>query len=214
MFHEALNEKCLEIYIDRVKNIDLIWVEQFLDIISERICSDSYFRLNDIGCNLGQFWKGLKKREWGKNINYFGYDCDDLYLEEAKKVFSEISDNLFKFDVTQEKPPECDITVCSATLEHLENLQPGLDNMLQSTKKLFLLRTFLGEETLCSKRMIEDAKVPYNVHQFSFRELFLALEKNGFSSKVIRDKYTDSMPVYLDDGMIRTIFIVAGSKVQ
>ena len=121
---------------------------------------------------------------------------------------------MFKLDITQEKPPDCDITVCSATLEHLEYLQPGLDNMLQSSKQLLLLRTFLGEGALKSICMKEAAKTYYNIHQFSFSEIFSSFERNGFSSKVICDRYTDSMPNYLGNGIIRTFFIVVGNKVK
>jgi len=213
MFQESQNREYLELCIHRAKNVDLTWVDQFLDIICDDVSTADQLRLNDIGCNLGQFWKGLKKG--GKsNIQYFGYDLETIYLEEAKKIFPEISERLFNLDITREKPPSCDITVCSATLEHLEYLQPGLDNMLQSTRKLFVLRTFLGESALKSIRMKEGAKIYYNVHQFSFHEIFLSLERNGFSAKVIRDRYTDSMPSYLDHGIIRTFFIVVGKKAQ
>lgn len=212
MFQESQNREYLKLCIDRIRNVDLTWVEQFLDIIFDSVAAERQLRLNDIGCNLGQFWKGLKKREG--NIQYFGYDSEEVYLEEAKKIFPEISQKLFKLDITQEKPPDCDITVCSATLEHLEHLQPGLDNMLQFTKELFLLRTFLGEGALKSIRMKEGAKTYYNIHQFSFSEIFLSFERNGFSSRVIRDRYTDSMPNYLDNGIIRTFFIVIGNRVK
>ena len=213
MFQESQNKEYLELCIDRAKNVELTWVEQFLDIIFDSVDSKSQLRLNDIGCNLAQFWKGLKKRG-GCNIQYFGYDSEEVYLEEAKKIFPEISKKLFILDIAQEKPPDCDIIICSATLEHLEYLQPGLDNMLQSTKQLLLLRTFLGEGALKSIRMKEGAKTYYNIHQFSFSEIFLSFERNGFSSKVIRDRYTDSMPNYLDNGIIRTFFIVVGNKAK
>jgi len=147
MFQESQNKEYLELCIDRAKNVDLTWVEQFLDIICDNLPSKSERRLNDIGCNLAQFWKGLKKRGVG-NIQYFGFDSEEVYLEEAKKIFPEISNKLFMLDISQEKPPECDITICSAVLEHLEYLQPALDNILQSTKETFLLRTFLGERPI------------------------------------------------------------------
>tara|TARA_B100002003_G_C14026515_1_gene494923 strand:+ start:394 stop:1032 length:639 start_codon:yes stop_codon:yes gene_type:complete len=212
MFQESQNKEFLQIIIERAKNVELTWVKQFLDIIFDNFDHAHQLRLNDIGCNLGQFWKGLKERVGG--IQYSGYDFEEVYLEEAKKIFPEISKRLFKLDITQEKPPDCDITVCSATLEHLEYLQPSFDNMLQSTKELFLLRTFLGKEPLTSIRMKDGAKTYYNIHQFSFNEIFLSLEKNGFSSKVIRDRYTDSMPHYLDNGIIRTFFIVVGNRIK
>ncbi len=213
MFQESQNKEYLELCIDRAKNVELTWVEQFIDIIFNSVDSERQLRLNDIGCNLGQFWKGLKKRVGG-NIQYFGYDLEEIYLDQAKKIFPEISKKLFKLDIAREKPPDCDITVCSATLEHLEYLQPGFDNILQSTKQLLLLRTFLGENPLKSIRIKEGAKTYYNIHQFSFSEIFLSLERSGFTSKVIRDRYTDSMPYYIGNGIIRTFFIVAGNKVK
>lgn len=210
MFQQSQNKEYLELCIERAKNFYLTWVEQFLDIIFDAVDYKSQLRLNDIGCNLGHFWKGLKKR--GGNIQYFGYDYEEIYLEHAKKIFPEISQNLFRLDITQEKPPDCDITVCSATLEHFEYLQPGLDNMLQSTKQLILLRTFLGETPLKSIRMKEGANTYYNIHQFSLNEILLSFEMNGFSSKIIRDRYTDSMPQYIGNGIIRTFFIVVGDR--
>ncbi|MEJ5227791.1 methyltransferase domain-containing protein [Thermodesulfovibrio sp.] len=212
MFQKSQDKEYLELCIERAKNDYLTWVEQFLDIIGEAVDYKNPLRLNDIGCNLGQFWKGLKKRGWF-SIEYFGYDCEEIYLEHAKKIFPEISQRLFKLDINREKLPECDITVCSATLEHLEYLQPALDNMLQSTKRLILLRTFLGETPLKSIRMKEGANTYYNIHQFSFNEIFLSFEKNGFSSKIIRDKYTDSMPQYIGNGIIRTFYIVIGTRI-
>ena len=214
MFQESQNKEYLDLCIERAKNVELTWVEQFLDIIFNSVDPEDQLRVNDIGCNLGQFWKGLKNRRGGDNIQYFGYDSEGVYLEEAKKIFPEISKKLSQLDITQEKPPDCDITVCSATLEHLEYLQPGLDNMLQSSKKLLLLRTFLGEGALKSIRMKEGAKTYYNIHQFSFSEIFSSFERNGFSSRVIRDRYTDSMPNYLDNGIIRTFFIVVGNRTK
>jgi len=211
MFKESQDEEFLDICINRVKNIELTWVNQTLNIIFDRVNLDSQLRLNDIGCNVGPFWKGLKKHN-KSTIDYFGYDIEESYLEETKKLFPEIADNLFHLDIDKELPSDCDITVCSATLEHLDYLQPSLNNMLQSTKQLFILRTFLGETAFKSIRMIKNAKTYSNVHQFSFSEIFLALERYGFSSKVIRDKYTDSMPKYLDNGIIRTCFIIVGSK--
>lgn len=214
MFQKSQDKEYLGTCINRAKNIELTWVEQFLDIISDRVDFKENLRLNDIGCNLGQFWKGLKKREWERNVQYNGYDFEEIYLNEAKKIFPEISEKLNKLDITREKPADCDISVCSATLEHLEYLQPGFDNILESTEKLVLLRTFLGAEPMRSIRVKKGAETYYNIHQFSFSEFFSAFEKKGFSVKVIRDRYTDSMPNYIGQGIIRSFFIIAGSKTK
>ena len=43
---------------------------------------------------------------------------------------------------------QTDISVISATLEHLNNPDKGLDNILRSTKKTILIRSFFGEKKL------------------------------------------------------------------
>lgn len=65
MFQESQNKEYLQLCIDRAKDVELTWVEQFLDIIFDKVDHARQLRLNDIGCNLGQFWKGLKKRGGG-----------------------------------------------------------------------------------------------------------------------------------------------------
>lgn len=214
MFQESQNSEYLEMCIERVKKIDLVWVEQILDIIYNEIEFSRHLDLNDVGCNLGQFWKGLKNHRSGlqKIIKYYGYGSEKIYLDKIKEIFPEIYKNLSNIDINIDQLPECDISMCSATLEHLNYLQPGLNNILESTKQLVLLRTFLGEVPIKAIRMKEGAKTYYNIHQFSFNEIFLAFEKKGFITKVIRDEYTDSMPNYIGNGIIRTFYIIKGTK--
>ena len=211
MFQESQDKEYFSLCVHRAKKTYLVWVEQFLDIISENADMNTTLKLNDIGCNLGQFWKGLKRRDF-VNIDYNGFDYEEMYVEEAKNIFPEVSEKFNFLDITKTTPPQCDITVCSATLEHMEYLQPSLENMLESTDKLFLLRTFLGEIPLKSLRMKKNAKTYYNIHQFSFNEIMLSFEKLGFSSKILRDLYTDSMPSYIGNGIIRTIYIIKGVR--
>ena len=59
MFHESQDKEYLDLCIYRAKNVYLEWVEQFLDIIHENVKLDGTKTLNDIGCNVGYFWKGL-----------------------------------------------------------------------------------------------------------------------------------------------------------
>ncbi len=212
MFQQSQNDEYLQLCIDRVKNENLTWVEQLLNILSENMDLNENLTLNDIGCNLGQFWKGLKRRDF-VNIDYNGFDYEEMYVEEAKNIFPEVSEKFNFLDIEKTTPPQCDITVCSATLEHMEYLQPSLENMLESTDKLFLLRTFFGEIPLKSIRMKKNAKSYYNIHQFSFHEVFSSFKRHGFSSIIIRDQYTDSMPRYLDDGIIRTFYVVMGVRI-
>jgi len=83
MFQESQDKEYLELCIHRAKNVDLTWVEQFLDIIFDSVASDNQLRVNDIGCNLGQFWKGLKK-EGGVIFNILGMISKRFTLKKQK----------------------------------------------------------------------------------------------------------------------------------
>jgi len=211
MFHNSQDNDYLNVCIQRLKNKNnLVWVDQFLDIIQDQIPVEKTMKLNDIGCNVGQFYKGIKN--YYPEIDYHGYDIENLYLEAAKTFFPELKKSISQLDITQEKPRECNISVISATLEHLEYLSPGLDNILKTTKNLCLLRTFLGETTHKAIFKKEAAKTYYYINQRSFLEIMDVFDKYKFQTKIIRDKYTDSMPKYLGQGVVRTQYIIIGRK--
>jgi hypothetical protein len=210
MFQRSQDLKYLEIITHRVKHEYLMWVEQFLDIIEEEgDFSDQTF-LNDIGCNVGQFWKGLKRRNL--SIQYRGYDIEEKYLAIACSIFTELSDCLYHMDVTREKPATSDISVVSATLEHFESLSPGLDHILETTKKTLILRTFSGDHSDKSIFMKDGADMYYYINQYSFLEILELFDKFNFSTDVIRDRYTDSMPKYLGKGIVRSQYVFVGHK--
>jgi len=104
MFQKSQNDKYLEKCVNRVKNKYLTWVEQFLDIISDNVDLNKKLKLNDIGCNLGQFWKGLKNRGMNR-IDYNGFDFEEVYLKKAINIFPELSDKLDLLDITNTPPP-------------------------------------------------------------------------------------------------------------
>ena len=82
MFQESQDKEYFSLCVHRAKKTYLVWVEQFLDIISENADMNTTLKLNDIGCNLGQFWKGLKRRDF-VNIDYNGFDYEEMYVEEG-----------------------------------------------------------------------------------------------------------------------------------
>ncbi|MEW6055121.1 MAG: class I SAM-dependent methyltransferase [Bdellovibrionota bacterium] len=210
MFQSTQNEQYLKTCIDRVKNNYLVWVEQFLDCIEARMDLTTAKTLNDVGCNLGQFWKGLKRRNL--NLDYHGYDIDPIYLNEAVKIFPELEGKVSNLDLERQHPRKAQISVISATLEHLTQFQPALDRLLETTSELVLIRTFLGDKPLTALRQTEGAKHPYPVNQYSFLKVFEILEKHGFSGEVLRDRFTDSMPKYLGQGILRTQYVVVASR--
>jgi hypothetical protein len=211
-FHQTQDQDYLDLCISRAQNEYLNWVEQFLDLIEQNVKLESGLSLNDIGCCVGQFWKGLARRALG--ISYHGYDIEDTYLREARRIFPELSDRVHYLDIATTKPAVADISVVSATLEHLDSLSPGIDHFLTATKTLAIVRTFLGESSEHGSYKKPKALQAYAVNQYSFVELLEAFAKYGFTTTVVRDRNTDSLPKYIGPGLVRTQYIVVGKKLN
>ena len=209
-FHNSQDDDYLKICIQRVQTIDLTWVKQSCDILEKNYSSVQGLQINDIGCNLGQFYKELKKRNL--LFEYNGYDIEPVYLEEAKKNFPELSSRLYQLDITKNCPRVADITIISATLEHLTSLLPAMKNILDTTRKMVIIRTFLGEKYEKSIMKKELADTYYYINQYSFLDMFEIIKSHNFHSKIIRDEYTDSLPQYIDQGIIRSFFIIIGER--
>lgn len=208
MFQITQDDEYLAVCVHRARHEYLDWVEQFLDLIEQHASGAA--TLNDIGCNVGQFWKGLARRDLA--LEYRGYDIEPIYLEEARKIFPELDGRLSILDVTRKTPPAADVSVASATLEHLEHLSPGLEHMLAATRDLALVRTFLGAEPATALFQKPGAQAPYFVNQYSFEDLLGTFDGCGFGTTVVRDRHTDSMPKYLGPGIVRSQYVVVGKR--
>ncbi|MBI2064434.1 MAG: hypothetical protein HYT62_00050, partial [Candidatus Yanofskybacteria bacterium] len=109
-------------------------------------------------------------------------------------------------------------SVISATLEHLENFSPALDHILASTKKVIVARTYLGEKQERDIMLKDQSKYPYRMNQYSFLDIFRTFAKYNFETKIIRDRYTDSLPYYVPfetlpgQGLIRTQYVIVGHR--
>ena len=89
MFQNTQNKTYLDIITYRVQNDYLTWCEQFLDLIeSNLMLPGSQYLINDIGCNAGQFYKSLKRRNL--KAVYRGFDIEQAYLDIAKATFPEL----------------------------------------------------------------------------------------------------------------------------
>jgi hypothetical protein len=209
-FQNTQQDAYLELWIDRARNQYLTWVEQALDIIEERLGDTGGASVNDVGCNLGLFWKGLKRR--GLVLDYRGYDVEQLYLDHALEIFPELDGRISRLDITSATPPTADVSVTSATLEHLDHLHPALDHFLDSAERLIVLRTFLGEAPVRSLQKLEGAQNPYWVHQHAFQDVLDSFDRHGFVPSVLRDRHTDSMPIYMQNGIVRTCYFVVGAR--
>lgn len=209
-FQETQPDEYLRYNVERAQSITLTWVEQVLDLIEERLGAGASGSLNDVGCNVGHFWRGLRDR--GLNLDYRGWDIDETYLRAAVDVFPELEGRVARLDLTQGSPEPADVAVMSATLEHLEYHQPALDNFLDAAQRVAVLRSFVGEAPQRSVQHLPGTSEHYYAHQLSFQEVMDAFHRKGFWPTVIRDRHTDSMPVYMVNGLVRTYHLVVGVR--
>ena len=87
---------------------------------------------------------------------------------------------------------ECDISVISATLEHIEDYEYFLKNIFESTKLFVILRTFIGEESLEDYCLKPGASHSYLIRQFMFEDLKDKSFNLDWEYEVIQDKATES----------------------
>lgn len=200
----------------RIRSVDMVWVSQFLDIISESGFASQNLSIKDIGCQAFQFYKLMKKR--GLSCEYFGYELEKRYVDIGLRYFPELDGRYVIGDFSRiDDPIRTDVSVCSATIEHVDRWGPFLENMLGTTSKLALIRTFLGDSTERTEARLVGAAATYPIWQFSFRDFLTAVRRQGFLPEVLRDRYTDSLPKLLDvkpDGLVRTQYVVAARRIE
>ena len=205
----------IEFYEDRAKKVDLIWCQQIVSLLN--IYEQEKVSINDIGCNYGQFYKELKRTNVTDRFKYRGYDKDPNFIEIGKKYFADISDNFEVFDIENFVPPKSDITICSATLEHLDKPLVALENMLNSTTKEIYLRTWVGTSKI--EEIQSDVKYvlsPYNINQFNLFELSQLFFERNFNFLCIPDLATNHSKEYepfKNAGIFRTMYIIKGTKI-
>ena len=136
-WQESQNDNYLKLLITRLSQPKLKWVNQFTNIINTKVeefngssCVDRTFLLNDFGCNVGHFFRGVEDIKFA--INYLGYDISETYLEIAKNKFgAKYFESLdLASDSTVNVPREADISVISATLEHIENYEAAIKSFV------------------------------------------------------------------------------------
>ncbi|MDJ0837528.1 MAG: class I SAM-dependent methyltransferase [Acidobacteriota bacterium] len=209
MFQRAQDDQYFQVIMERVRTLYLTWCEQFLDLIEEHVdLSDGPLILNDLGCQVGQFAKSLVRRNLP--LTYRGYDIEPQYLEAARELFPDLE--FRPLDLHEETPDPAHITVISATLEHLPNLERGLVHLLSSTRQTALIRTFLADSAALSWYSKEDAEEAYRIHQFRFADFEEICTGQGFKVTWIEDRYTGSRPKDLGQGVTRTQHIALAER--
>lgn len=196
----------------RLENVDLVWVSQFLDILQAE--SERSVSIKDIGCQAFQFYKEIKKR--GLPFDYHGYELDQSYVDLGLEYYPELCKKVLVGDFAKfDEVKHTDVTVCSATIEHIDNWIEFLQKILNTTSNIAVIRSFFGEKSerdICNHNGATDN---YPIWQFSFSEFLAVIRKCGFFPEIVRDRFTDSLPKYLDvlpDGMIRTQYVIVARR--
>lgn len=161
-------------------------------------------QIHDVGCNVGLFCRVLPLIS--NKANYFGYDISETYIELTRQRFPHLSFQIL--DIATGMPEQqADVTIISATLEHIEAWELALENILNSTKSIVLLRSFFGAHPVSDMYKKDKASSPYLVRQFTFEQVSKVAYEKGFITRFLRDAATDSVPQYLGCGITRTQYI-------
>jgi SAM-dependent methyltransferase len=208
------NKDYLDLSIKRLNEPALIWVSQFTDIINSKIKSfdKPVLRINDIGCNVGHFYRNIN--EINSQNKYTGFDISQTYLDIAQNHFPEANFILedvgsSKFDKTKYN---CDISIISATLEHIEDYEVFLENVFESTNDLVLIRTFIGNESRKDYCLKPGANQSYLIRQFTLDELKDKSFNSSWNCDEIEDLATGGVQKQVCDGIDRSQRILCFRK--
>jgi SAM-dependent methyltransferase len=213
---ETVGSKQLDLYKHRSKKIRLIWCKAVCDIID----NFDIQKINDLGCNYFQLFKEMYLRK--SKYDYFGYDLDQKFInigldylaklksfnknkKNEKIQINNLSFNYKISNIEKDNFRNCDCTVLSSTLEHVDRTNIILKKVFKTTKKLIILRTFVdlkAQEAI----QIKSVKKPYNIRKFSFNFLKKIYLKNGFSLYFILDEATkfSKKTLYVNNSLKKT----------
>ena len=208
--------KDIGLYNDRAKNVDLIWCDQVINLLQEITNKNENYSINDIGCNYGQVYKEIKRKKLEKKFSYHGYDIDDKFLSIAREHLPELKNKIQVLDIEKETPSSAQITICSATFEHLNDSDKSLSNIFDSTAEYIILRTYIGSNVI---RFIQSdsgfVDQPYNINQYGLFEMSEKFFERGFNFTCIPDHATNMSKKYeviKGSGVMRQMYIILGSK--
>ena len=129
--------------------------KQLVKIISKFYSENS--KILDVGCNVGHYLKAIRKRY--PNLDYTGIDAYETYIKQAKKNF--ILDSYAEFEVKDIFKPlfpknPFDIVFCCNVLLHLPDFREPIKNLLESTRKVCIIRTLIGDLSTIVKSSLDD----------------------------------------------------------
>jgi 2-polyprenyl-3-methyl-5-hydroxy-6-metoxy-1,4-benzoquinol methylase len=182
------NDEYLRLSSQRLSEPPLIWVNQFTRIINDFIGENKgKYVINDIGCNVGHFARNVEL--FNADIAYRGVDISKTYLEIAKHHFPELDFYIEDFAQKELNISQfyCDISVVSATLEHIDDYEQFLNNIFKTTRQMVLIRTFIGETSEMDYCLKEGATQSYLIRQFVLSDLV----NKGFNKDWLFEEIAD-----------------------
>ena len=199
------NNEYLKLSSQRLSEPPLIWVNQFTQIINDFIGKNKgKYAINDIGCNVGHFARNVELIN--SDIAYRGIDISKTYLEIAKHHFPKL--DFFIEDFAQKELNifqfESDISVVSATLEHIDDYEQFLSNIFKTTSQMVLIRTFIGETSEMDYCLKEGATQSYLIRQFVLSDLVNKNFNKDWLFEEIIDEATLSKPKVICNSITRS----------
>jgi SAM-dependent methyltransferase len=206
---QTQNAEYLTLSSQRLSEPTLIWVNQFTQIINDFIGENKgKYVINDIGCNVGHFSRNVELIN--SDITYRGIDISKTYIDIAKQNFPKLDFYIENFaqDELNISQFKCDISVVSATLEHIDDYEQFLQNIFQTTSQMVLIRTFVGETSEMDYCLKEGATQSYLIRQFVLSDLVNKDFNKDWQFEEILDEATLSKPKVICNSITRSQQII------
>lgn len=207
---KTFGDKQIDFYKKRLENVRLTWCQQVFEIVKKLNYSNP--KINDLGCNYFQFYKEIKINKY--KCNYFGYDIDKNFVNLGLVKFPELKNKYKITNIENSSLRKSDISIISDTLELTEKPEKIIKNIILSTKKIIILRTFLSSEE--KVKIVKNKKildVPYFINNFSYNMIIEYFIKNNFFPQIYPDLATNlSQENEIFPNVKRKFFIVVFTK--
>lgn len=152
----------------------------FKSKVRKHIESKGYISLLDCGAGLCTEYYGFK--EDGYDINYYAIDITQILVEEGQKQGINIT--LQNIDKLSFEDNKFDVCICYDTLNHQENFEPLIKEMLRVAKKEVIISFFKNfsdsDDNIIQQRCFDSenkCNLIYNF--FSKKRVDEFLEKSG-----------------------------------
>lgn len=156
-------------------------------LIIDSLSKLKFSSLIDIGCG-DAFLINLLQKSF-PNVEYAGMDYSQSIIDEDKNKYQNV--HFFHGDISSEKfnyENRFDAVVCSEVLEHLDNWEQAIENLIVSAND----EGYIVITTQSGKRHVSDMKVGHMQH-FELYELERVLQRKG--CKIITS-YKKGWPFY------------------